>query len=394
LIRKGAQLLIVPTMDVADWGLHQHELHALVAPVRAAEYGIPIFRLASSGISQAVTVDGHTLATAPFMGEGKSLFATIALSAHASLPLDRYLAPVAVGITGILVLVLRFGKPTAKSTVSREGNSETEKESPEKLRLRIYGDASQPTLIYLPGLHGDWTLVGSFRRALANRVRFVEITYPRTLIWSLDDYAANIETALAEKGITRGWLLGESFGSQIVWPLLERKRFAIEGIILAGGFVRHPMCGTARLVQRIAGAVPLSIVIMIMFTYAKVARWRYRHSPETHADIHEFIARRSVELDRRAAVHRLELLSRNDPSYIAKNACLPIYALSGVLDPIVPWFFVRPWLRDNCPALREYKIFRSADHNVLGTAPDAAAEQVMQWMNEMRNAERGMRNPG
>ena len=34
----------------------------------------------------------------------------------------------------------------------------------EKLQLRIYGDDSLPTLIYLPGLHGDWTLIGGFRK--------------------------------------------------------------------------------------------------------------------------------------------------------------------------------------------------------------------------------------
>ena len=62
-------------------------------------------------------------------------------------------------------------------------------EMKEKLEMRTYGDASLPTLIYLPGLHGDWTLVGSFRHALGGRVRFVEFTYPRTLTWSLEDYA-------------------------------------------------------------------------------------------------------------------------------------------------------------------------------------------------------------
>src|ERR1035437_8465335 len=111
----------------------------------------------------------------------------------------------------------------------------------EQLEVRIYGDAALPTLIYLPGLHGDWTLVGSFRRAVSGRVCFVEMTYPRTLAWSLEDYAEAIETALAERGIVRGWLLGESFGSQVVWPLIARKRFQIEGVILAGGFLRHPI---------------------------------------------------------------------------------------------------------------------------------------------------------
>ena len=84
----------------------------------------------------------------------------------------------------------------------------------EELQLRIHGDASLPSLIYLPSLHGDWTLIGGFRHALGGRARFVEVTYPRTLSWSLDDYAAAIETAMEQHGVTGGWLLGESYGSQ------------------------------------------------------------------------------------------------------------------------------------------------------------------------------------
>src|ERR1700722_14242151 len=130
----------------------------------------------------------------------------------------------------------------------------------EELQIRVYGDASQPTLIYLPGLHGDWTLVGSFKRALQGRLRFAEVTYPRTLTWSVEDYAANVEKALAERGITRGWLLGESFSSVVVWPMIERKKFQADGLILAGGFVEHSMRWAARLVPRVAGATPLCLV--------------------------------------------------------------------------------------------------------------------------------------
>jgi hypothetical protein len=255
---------------------------------------------------------------------------------------------------------------------------------PEELQLRVSGDASRPTVIYLPGLHGDWTLIGSFKRALGDRARFVEITYPRTLEWSLDDYAANVERALAEKGITCGWLLGESFSSQIVWPMLARGQFQIEGIILAGGFVRHPVRAGVRFAERRARGISLPLLIRIMFGYAKVARFRYRRSPETMATIEEFIARRT-ELDRQAAVHRLRLIAGSDFCEVARTAKIPIFALSGVLDPIVPWFFVRRWLRKNCPALREYKINWRADHNVLSTAADASADQVMRWIHETRN---------
>lgn len=106
LVRQGAQMLIVPTMDVADWGQHQHELHARVAPVRAAEYGIPIFRVASSGISQGVNKSGWVQSSAPFPGEGEMIFFGARIGAKGSLPLDRYLAPLCVGVTGLFVLWL------------------------------------------------------------------------------------------------------------------------------------------------------------------------------------------------------------------------------------------------------------------------------------------------
>ena len=252
---------------------------------------------------------------------------------------------------------------------------------PEELQIRVYGDAARPTLVYLPGLHGDWTLVSSFRRALGDRVRFAEITYPRTLTWSLEDYAAGVEAGLRAKGITSGWLLGESFSSQVVWPMLTRKQFRAEGVILAGGFVRLPVSAAVHLAERIAGGLPLSLITGILFGYAKIARFRYRHSPETLESIKEFIARRT-ELDRQAAKHRLHLIATNDFRPAAKCVEIPLFAMTGVLDPIVPWMLVRPWLRKHCPALREYRIIWSADHNVLGTAPDAAAEQVVRWVGQ------------
>ena len=106
LVKQGAQLLIVPTMDVEEWGRHEHELHTRVAPVRAAEYGIPIFRLASSGISQAVTWDGNVIAQAPFPGDDKIIAAKLPLFSGGSLPLDRCLAPLCVGITALLTAAL------------------------------------------------------------------------------------------------------------------------------------------------------------------------------------------------------------------------------------------------------------------------------------------------
>jgi apolipoprotein N-acyltransferase len=106
LVEQGAQLLIVPTVDVEDWGRHQHELHSRVAPVRAAEYGIPIFRLASSGISQAVSGKGNVIAKTSFPGSLEILSAQLRLPMRGSLPLDRWLAPGCTGITALVLLTL------------------------------------------------------------------------------------------------------------------------------------------------------------------------------------------------------------------------------------------------------------------------------------------------
>ena len=108
LIQMGAQAIIVPTMDVVDWGRHQHEMHARVAPIRSAEYGVPIFRVASSGISQCVNAMGRDEATAPMPGDGAMLFGTLHLAKAGALPWDRVVAPLSVGVTGVMIVCLCY----------------------------------------------------------------------------------------------------------------------------------------------------------------------------------------------------------------------------------------------------------------------------------------------
>ena len=106
-VRHGARALLAPTMDVGEWGLHQHQLHSHVAPLRAAEYGIPIFRVCSSGISQLVTSRGTVVATAPFPGVSSIITGKLEPARNPKLPWDRFLAPVCVGFAaGMAILLL------------------------------------------------------------------------------------------------------------------------------------------------------------------------------------------------------------------------------------------------------------------------------------------------
>ena len=108
LVRQGAEAIIVPTMDVIRWGGHEHRLHARIGPVRAAEYGIPVVRLCSSGISQIMDDKGNILASAPFPGQGETISHKLYLKTKGQLPIDRYVAPCLSLFVVIFVLFLLY----------------------------------------------------------------------------------------------------------------------------------------------------------------------------------------------------------------------------------------------------------------------------------------------
>ena len=252
-----------------------------------------------------------------------------------------------------------------------------------QLQARVHGGPEKPTLLYFPGLHGDWTLVTSFRVAIQERVRFVEFTYPRTETWSLRDHAEAIFAALEKHNIKEGWILAESFGSVLGWAVLEvaaERGLVVHGIILAGGFVQYPIMPLVGFVQHINQRVPMWILRAFCGVYARYAKFRHRHAPETFAAVNEFLRRRIEPPDRKAICYRYTLIRQSDARKLAIGAKVPIYQLCGFFDPVVPWPLVRRWLKKQCHNCREWKLFWSADHNVLGTAPKAAAEQVLMWM--------------
>lgn len=94
LVEMGAQLLLVPAMDAGTWGESEHELHGRIGPMRAAEYGVPVVRVCSSGISQIVDQWGHLLESAPYPGQGAVFSSSRIRMGTGHLPWDRWAAPV------------------------------------------------------------------------------------------------------------------------------------------------------------------------------------------------------------------------------------------------------------------------------------------------------------
>ncbi|HEX3600405.1 MAG TPA: nitrilase-related carbon-nitrogen hydrolase [Lacipirellulaceae bacterium] len=91
-VQQGARGLIIPTMDVQDWGeFERRELHGRVQPIRSAEYGIPTFGVWSSGISQLTDRYGRVVASAGYPGQGETLAGSFDLSHAGHVPPDRVL---------------------------------------------------------------------------------------------------------------------------------------------------------------------------------------------------------------------------------------------------------------------------------------------------------------
>jgi len=259
---------------------------------------------------------------------------------------------------------------------------------PESLQLRVHGADPAPTLIYLPGLHGDWTLLGPFRAALGGAARLVETTYPRRPDWTLDDYAAAFEAALSERGIKHGWLLAESFSSQVAWQLLARREarsgaegLELAGLILVGGFVKHPWPLGVRVAHGASRAIPMWLLKRLCAIYGRSASRRCCAAPEATAEIEEFVRRRTIPADREVMTSRYRLIREADFRPVARRTRLPVFHLSGTIDPLVPWWNVAAWLKKDCPGFRASRIVRRAGHNVLLDAPGESVKQILEWIN-------------
>jgi apolipoprotein N-acyltransferase len=110
-VRAGAQGLIVPTMDLTSWGPYERRmLHGRMAPMRSAEYQIPVFGVWSSGVSQLTDRTGRVIATAGYPGQSEMISGPFPLGKPGRVPMDRWFAAACTMGTGVLIGFLMIGR--------------------------------------------------------------------------------------------------------------------------------------------------------------------------------------------------------------------------------------------------------------------------------------------
>lgn len=242
--------------------------------------------------------------------------------------------------------------------------------------VRIQGSPDLPVLVYLPGMHGHWAFAHKLRKELEGKVRLVELAYPAVVTWSVRDYARAVRQALQQADITRGWILAESFGSQIAWELTaEELPFRIDGLILDGGFVKHPWPAGALVLRRMLRYPDGFANLLIKLAAMPLTGDIIRQIPENDRRKFPFDTRSRV-----AMMARLKLIATHDPRPLAANMSAPVYFLAGFWDFLVPLVPVRGWLKKHCPGLRNCRTLPLADHATIISQPVRTAEAILEWM--------------
>jgi len=70
IVRRGAEFLVVPTLEVGSWGGLSHQIHASMIPFRAVETRRPVLRSTALGISMIINPSGEIIGQLGYLASG------------------------------------------------------------------------------------------------------------------------------------------------------------------------------------------------------------------------------------------------------------------------------------------------------------------------------------
>lgn len=106
LVKAGAQGLIVIANENLEWGKIEYFVHSRIAPVRAAEFKLPLVRIGINGISQIISPSGRILNQTEFPAIGKTIIGTIYLAEHGRVPFDNIPGPICSWLSCLVAVFL------------------------------------------------------------------------------------------------------------------------------------------------------------------------------------------------------------------------------------------------------------------------------------------------
>lgn len=250
------------------------------------------------------------------------------------------------------------------------------------------GKQNAPPIVYLPGVHGDWTPQAAARTLLTRDFHLVETAYPRIETWSIDDYARALNGLLDKLGIESAHIVGESFGSLVGWQFGIADPDRIRSFTLIGGFSQPPRFRIAAAASAALNTLPTRLLesSIDLYVAGKSAIGESRES----FDIGAYPATRT-ERGRRATANRMSIIQTSDYSPKLKEIKFPVRYLGGANDIVVPVRREIATLSAHLPAHCDFQseLVRRAPHALIASHPQKACESILRWVNEIEagNAE-------
>ena len=243
------------------------------------------------------------------------------------------------------------------------------------------GDPRAPPILYLPGVHGDWTPQVRARSMLSRDFHFLETAYPRIENWSIDDYGHALKELLDGLGIESAHIVGESFGSLVAWQFGIVNPGRVRSFTLVGGFSRPPRFRVAAAAAAALKSLPTNLLESAIDVYVagKSAAGERRETFKSGA----YPATRTPR-GRRATATRMTIIQESDFRDQLKEIDFPVRYLGGARDIVVP---VRREIATLLARLPPHCDFQSvlvagAPHAIIVSHPQQTVEHISRWVRE------------
>lgn len=252
----------------------------------------------------------------------------------------------------------------------------------EDLLYRTTPAPGRPIVVYLPGVHGDWTSFHRIRPFLERDVALVELSYPKSEIAGLPEIAAKIVRLVRALDVRNAHLLGESFGSLVAWRMALDAPDLTASLILAAGFTSPPPLRRAHLAFLALRTMPTPLFELLIDAYVAIQNRLGTGRPTPGEQLSPFFALRSDD-GRLAVARRMETIQHSDLRAELSRIRAPVRYLGGKFDLVVP-------------ALREARTISSlvgdfesetwgAPHTLMVTHPERCAAAILRWIRDFES---------
>lgn len=248
---------------------------------------------------------------------------------------------------------------------------------------QVSGQEDTPPVVYLPGVHGDWTPLNRARPLLAERLLLIEAAYPRVEHWTLEDFSQSLANLLDVLELQSVHVIGESFGSLVGWEFGLSFAERVRSLILVGGFSQPPRYRAAGTVSSALRVLPTLLLEKGIDWYValKTRRGQARTSP---GSVPPYPATRT-ERGKFATARRMAIIQRSDFRQRLRDVRFPVRYIGGGADWVIPVRREIETLERTLPRGCEFKgkVIEGAPHMIIASHPEQTVDQIVSWVQEV-----------